>query len=174
MQERAYTKSAALVVGVMVLSFTLLQSIGVLTGMAAGISEDASWLSRLLHPFFHAGWLHALLNVYVLWQVTFFCRIHLSDLLAGYVLACCCPSSVALWSVVGAQPENMVVIGLSGVVHALLGCAMAQSAAWHRFTFQVLFCQLPGLWLGGMSVGLHLWCFFGGAMWWQTRRFAVG
>ena len=150
MQDRDHAKAVALLVGVMALLVSLDHMAGcrIASVCSAGIGPDATLVSRLLHPLVHVGLLHAVVNVYVLWQVVFFCDIRCRHLLGAFVVACCCPSWVAAWPCCWIHPDAgpTMVVGLSGMVFALMGMQV----------------QVPGLCAGGVAVGMHLYCFVAG------------
>ena len=138
MQNRDHAKAVALLVGVAVLLVSLVHMAGcrIASVCPAGIGPDATLVSRLLHPLVHVGLLHAVVNVYVLWQVVFFCDIRCRHLLGAFVVACCCPSWVAAWPYCWIQRWRC--------------CAL------------LLLWQVPGLCAGGVAVGMHLYCFVAG------------
>ena len=168
MYQRADAKAAALVVGVTVLGITLLRAVGISVFEGVGIAEGCSLADRLLHPLAHGGWLHALVNVYVLWQLVFFFPVSLRLLLAAYVLACCCPVVVAGWTLIPSPPS--CVIGLSGVDYVLMGWVMPYVPRRLRFNTMVAVRMLTGMVVGSVAVGMHLYCYLCGAIVGWRRR----
>lgn len=166
MQDRDHAKAVALLVGVVALLASL-------AGMAGhrftavcpvGVGPGCGIVPRLLHPLVHVGLLHAVANVYVLWQLVFFCDIRCRHLLGAFVVACCCPSWLATWPYgwmhPGAGPTS--VVGLSGVVFALVGMQVHRWAGRWRCCALLLLWQVLGLCVGTVAVGMHLYCFVAG------------
>ena len=148
----------------MALTIALLGAVGVRWPGEVGLMAGGSLVGRLSHPLVHAGFLHAAMNVYVLWQLVFFFPIRLRHLVAAYLLACCCPVTVAVWSIFPTATEEMRVVGLSGVDYALMGWIMPTVARRLRFNVTVVVWQLAGMAVGSVAVGLHLWCYVLGAI----------
>ena len=161
MYQRADAKAAALAVGVMVLAIALLCTAGWTLPYGTGIAEGGSVPARLLHPLVHGGLLHAAVNVYVLWQLVFFFPIRLRLLVAAYVVACCCPTAVALWTPL--PSEASCVIGLSGIDYVLMGWVMPQTTRPLRFNALIAVWMLAGVAVGSVAVGMHLFCYLCGA-----------
>ena len=161
MQERAGAKVAALVAGVAVMCLAVAARVWSLPLWGMGIRADAPLWARLAHPFVHGGVLHALVNVYVLWQLVFFWPVRLRHLLAAYAVACSCPAAVALWG----GGAGVSAVGLSGVLHVLLGMLMPHVRCRRRFLSALLLWSCVGWWSGCVAVGLHLWCFACGLLW---------
>ena len=161
MYQRADAKAAALAVGVMVLAIALLCTAGWTLPYGAGIAEGGSVPARLLHPLVHGGLLHAAVNVYVLWQLVFFFPIRLRLLVAAYVVACCCPTAVALWTPL--PSEASCVVGLSGIDYVLMGWVMPQTTCPLRFNALIAVWMLAGMSVGSVAVGMHLFCYLCGA-----------
>lgn len=175
MSDRDHAKALALLVGVVIVAIALWRAAGAdwPEGWERGVGHGSTWLSRLLHPLVHGGLLHALVNVYVFWQVVFFCQVGLRHLSCAVVVACCCPSSVAVWPYGVETGAPQAVVGLSGVVFALLGMVMPAVAGRWRYMALLLVWQLAGWFFGTVAVGLHLWCFGLGLMLSVTRRVIV-
>ena len=174
MQDRDHAKAVALLVGVAAVLVSLAHMAGcrIASVCPAGIGPDATLVSRLLHPLVHVGLLHAVVNVYVLWQVVFFCDIRCRHLLGAFVVACCCPSWVAAWPYCWIHPDAgpTMVVGLSGMVFALMGMQMHRWPRRWRCCAILLLWQVPGLCAGGVAVGMHLYCFVAGVAFVRASR----
>ena len=168
MYQRTDAKVAALVVGVTVLGIVFLRTIGIPLLEGVGIAEGCSPADRLLHPLVHGGWLHALVNVYVLWQLVFIFPVSLRLLLAAYVLACGCPVVVAVWTLF--PSPSHVVVGLSGVDYVLMGWLMPSVPRRLRFNAMVVGWMLVGMVAGSVAVGMHLYCYMCGTIVGWSRR----
>ena len=166
MQDRDHAKAVALLVGVV----ALLASLAGITGhrfeavCPVGVGPSCGIVPRLLHPLVHVGLLHAVANVYVLWQLVFFCDIRCRHLLGAFVVACCCPSWLATWPYDWMHPSAgpTSVVGLSGVVFALVGMQVHRWAGRWRCCALLLLWQVLGLCVGTVAVGMHLYCFVAG------------
>ncbi|MBO4821743.1 MAG: hypothetical protein J5548_09800 [Prevotella sp.] len=163
MQGRKHAQVTALVVGVGVVALALLRVAGIVSFALTGISEGGSWWGRLAHPFMHVGLLHALLNVYVFWQLVFFFPFRLRHLLLAFLVAVTCPASIALWSppLWHSVPVSQVV-GLSGVDYVLLGWVVPGVARRVRFCLTIMAWLAFGALLGTVAVGFHGYCFLAG------------
>lgn len=148
-------KVSALVVGVAVLGLAVAGCFCQCDSQyAAGIGVGSSIAARMCHPLFHAGVAHALVNVYVLWQLVFFFPLRMRHLMLAYAVACLCPWQCAVWPEYGAH-----ALGLSGVVYGLMGWVMPKSSHRRRFNVVVAVWMVFGVLSGQMAVGLHLWCY---------------
>lgn len=171
MQDREHAQAAALVVGVVVVSLALLRATGIATFALAGIGEAGSWWGRLAHPFLHVGLLHALLNVYVFWQLVFFFPFRLRHLLLAYMVAVTCPLQVALWvPPLWHTASASQVVGLSGVVYVLLGWVAPRVKHRVRFFLTVWAWLAFGALVGTVAVGFHGYCFSAGVVIGYFRR----
>ena len=171
MQDRKHAQVAALVVGVAVVLLALLRATGVVSFALVGISEGGSWWGRLAHPFLHVGMLHALLNVYVFWQLVFFIPFRLRHLLLAFLVAVTCPASVALWSPpLWHATSASQVVGLSGVVYVMLGWVVPRVARRVRFCLTVVAWLAFGALVGSVAVGFHGYCFLVGVVIGGFRR----
>lgn len=168
MQTRKYAQASSLVVGVVVVLLALLRGTCVLTFALSGISDGGSWWSRLAHPFLHVGLLHALLNVYVFWQLVFFFPFRLHHLLLAFLVVVTCPSAVALWSPWCHSASQ--VVGLSGVVYVMLGWVVPSVGHRVRFCLTVMAWLVFGALLGTVAVGYHGYCFLVGMVIGRYRR----
>ena len=168
MQDRNHAQAVALLGGIVavVLSLPGMAEWVLPAGWERGIGAGAGLSARLLHPLVHVGMLHALVNVYVLWQLVFLCRIRLGQLLWAWMVASTCPVAVALWpwSWLHGAIAPPGVIGLSGVLFVLLGMVMPRSSRPMRFCGQLLLWQVPGMVWGTVAVGMHLYCMVWGVV----------
>ena len=165
MRQREYAKTAALAVGLIVVLVQVLRSCGVLPGgmWVSGLAVGAPWWARLLHPFIHVGMGHALINVYVLWQLVFFFPVRLRHLFFAYLVACSCPAGWAGWTVIHLS-AGIPVVGLSGVIYVLMGWAMTKVNRKVRFNAVVMGWMAFATAVGGVAVGLHLYGYVVGAL----------
>lgn len=154
-KDTDFAKVSALVVGVAVLAIAVAGRFCLFdVRYAAGIGAGSSVAARMCHPLFHAGVAHAMVNVYVLWQLVFFFPLRMRHLLLAYAVACLCPWQCAVWPEYGAH-----ALGLSGVVYGLMGWVMPETRHRSRFNVVVAVWMVLGMLTGQMAVGLHLWCY---------------
>ena len=160
MRQREDAKAAALVVGIGIVLLQVLRSIGLLPEgeWTRGIAAGAPLVSRMAHPFVHAGMCHALLNVYVLWQIVFFFPIRLRHLAMAYMVACSCPVAIAVWTA-GGGSASLSVVGLSGVDYVLMGKVLPYVARKTRFCAAVAGWTVLAAAVGSVAVGLHFYGF---------------
>ena len=167
MQDRADAKVTALVGGIAVITLSVAMRGGWVTPgvWGRGIAVGASVASRWLHPLVHAGVLHAVVNVYVLWQLVFLRRVTVWRMAVAYLLACCCPTVVALWQLpTGGGASGTCVVGLSGVVYVLMGWEMPAVMRRWRYNAVIVVWLLVGMVAGGVAVGMHLYCYVCGVV----------
>lgn len=120
-----------------------------------GLYAHCPLLNRLVYPFFHAGLLHAALNVWCLLIVVFYYGTRLPFLALAWLAAASVPSLF-----VGPSP----VVGISGIVFFLFGtlsCFVARKAYWQKWMAFYLVC---GFLLPKVSGAVHLWCYAWGTL----------
>ena len=121
---------------------------------------------RVTYPFVHAHPLHALVNGWVFLQVAFRTRLRARHFFLAFVVAWSCPAVVAAWQWRGLLPASAVpptVVGLSGVVYALLGMWMPYVACRLRYNAIILLWIVAAALAGSVAVSLHLYCYLMGA-----------
>ena len=101
-KDTNFAKVSALVVGVVALAVAVAGCFCLFDeSYAAGIGDGSSVAARMCHPLFHAGVVHAVVNVYVLWQLVFFFPLRMRHLLLAYTVACLCSTlqvtSFTMW-----------------------------------------------------------------------------
>ena len=157
MQARDHAKAASLGVGCLVMAVAILSPCDT-PDMGIGLYTGAPLYARLLHPLVHTGLVHAILNVYVWLQIVFFCPIRLRHLMTAWLIACSCPSAIAT---LGAAATDHVV-GLSGVIYALLGAQMTHAKDPFSYNLWIAAYLLTGWLIGGTAVVFHLYCYLMG------------
>lgn len=162
MESRNFTKAAALLMGVAVLLLSAARTAGVDVLPCDGIGVGATLPARLAHPFVHVSWLHAVVNVYVLWQLAFFFPLRMRHCLFAYSVACSCPTAVAMWDGGMSAIPDACAVGLSGMEYVLMGWVMPCVPSPKRFNFQLLLWTAASVLSGGVAVGLHLYCYLWG------------
>lgn len=110
-----HKKTAVLII----VALTVAIQICPLQTSAYGISLTSPMWSRLVYHFFHASWLHLLLNAYVLLVLAFKLDLRMYELPLSYLIA-----SIVPLCCVTAMPT----VGLSGMIYALLGMRTMRSS----------------------------------------------
>lgn len=130
-----------------------------------GIACNSPWWTRLTYHFFHASFLHVVLNAWWLIALVFIYDISYKSLMAAFTLACmipnCCLSDVPT---VGASGLIFVLFGaISFMVKQktyyqacmattmLLGFLIPQSNAWIH-----VFCYAEGLMMGVINKPINI------------------
>lgn len=84
---------------------------------AVGIFPGAPFVHRVLYPFFHASWLHCLVNCWCLLSIVFLYEISLPMLIGSFIVAASFPFNGLSFLYASFLPT----VGMSGVCYALLG-----------------------------------------------------
>lgn len=110
---------------------------------------DCSIIGRLSYHFFHASFLHWLLNVWCFLACVFLANASFSKLCIAYLIACTAPAS------------SVPTVGLSGVCFALLGLLMWQYPNKRRYNIIIGISILLTVLLCPHTVNnaLHVWCY---------------
>ena len=149
MQRENETKTAALIIGVVI----LILSFWHISFLKVGIYIGCHPMQYLYYPFFHANILHALLNVWTMLSVVFYCKVNPLKFIICYIIAVLPPDFCL---------QSIPTIGLSGFVFALLGSVTFCFRHPVRYIIQILLFVSAGLFFNNVAVILHLWCFFCG------------
>lgn len=135
-----------------------------------GICRGSTILARLLYSFFHASFIHALLNCWSLLAVVFCFDVSLSILLLAYLIAATFPvDTLSSYVFIAGEPT----VGLSALCFALVGMVSLQVDGIRRY----ILCVLAYIFLGvcvhclgtllgvGMAMPnfvIHLYCYLFG------------
>lgn len=131
---------------------------------SVGISAyHASMFQRIVYPFFHAGIIHALMNVWVFLCIVFYYNTPLWKILAAYIIAVTFPITT-LYSMFGVEYLSDYTVGLSGVCFALAGSIsfnVQRKLYWQ-------FCMAAtigfGFFFPCVNAVLHLYCYIVGLL----------
>ena len=168
--EKAKTTALVLTVVIMLIQLVMAPD-GFSSGLSAvALSPDCTIYARLLYPFFHASFLHAALNCWVLLCIVFYYNIGIGNLLLSYLVAITVPCSVCGYSI-----ATTPTVGLSAVVFCLLGMTswmVRRKLYYHCWiaSFIALGYLLPYLCsVCGYTVAipnnlLHIYCYVVGLM----------
>lgn len=110
MVQNESRKALSLIFAVLILILSLVY---IPDWQAVGIFRGASLMQRLSFSFFHASFLHALLNVWCFLSIVYLTRLSWPSFAVAFVIAVCAPSFLL--------PSEVPVVGLSLVCFALLG-----------------------------------------------------
>lgn len=122
---------------------------------ALALRPGCTLTARLLYPFLHAGFLHALLNVYALLSLSFF--VNFRQLLLAYLVAV----TVPIATIAGIFPTAATpTVGLSVVIFALVPfTAPKQPRPLRRWRITLAAILILGLFLPHTAGILHLYAF---------------
>lgn len=124
-----------------------------------GIYAGCSLTGRLLYPFFHANFLHALLNAWCLLSVVFIYDISILRLIAVYLVTVTMPvETFGKWI----ETMNMPTVGLSGIVFALFGSISFEVLRGRYYQSWMCFYLLSGFLFPCTNAWMHLYCYLCG------------
>ena len=128
-----------------------------------GICAYADWSNRLLYHFFHASWLHTLLNGWCLLSVAFVYDISLGRILAAFVAASLFPVD-SLYTLLHNTNLCVPTVGLSGVCYVLMGSLafMVRNKLYYHSCL-LLYIGI-GFLFPNVNALLHLYCYTAGIM----------
>lgn len=132
MEGRA-TKTTALTIAALCLALSFCD------GTAQSMQLHARVTARIAYSFFHAGFLHALVNVYVFLACFFIFNLRLRHLILAFAIAASFPIDL-----IAHYTYMAPTVGLSAVCYALLGSLSHKAVK--RFAFHawvVAFIALP-------------------------------
>lgn len=145
---RKKEKICALALGAVV---CVIACVGVSDFHAVGIYSGCGVWQRLAYPFFHAGLLHAVLNVWCFVCLMFIYDISLLRVLVGYACAVAFP----LWLF----PSSVPTVGLSGVVFFLFASISFEVVRrWYYQSWMVAYLAV-GFLFPDTNGWLHLYCY---------------
>ncbi|MBQ9884431.1 MAG: rhomboid family intramembrane serine protease [Bacteroidaceae bacterium] len=153
MVSGAQTKAASLVLTLIVTAIALWSPD--LTGM--GLFPECSLWQRLSYPFLHASLLHCAVNCWVLLSVVFARKIPFWQLFVAYIIAITYPVSIF-----ASLAEYDAVVGLSGVVFALIGIITPSTAKLVAGVLYVVTLVLISAFMPNVAWTLHLYCYLVG------------
>lgn len=133
---------------------------------SVALSSDCTIYARLLYPFFHASFLHVLLNCWVLLCIVFYYNIGIGKLLLAYLVSITVPSYVC---------GTMPTVGLSSVVFCLLGMTswlVKRKLYYHCWIASFIaigfllpwICSACGLIVATPNNFLHIYCYVVGLL----------
>jgi membrane associated rhomboid family serine protease len=155
MGTRKVEKVAAIVIA---LSVTVLSVVHIGDWSSVGIYSSCPLSNRLIYPFFHAGFIHAVLNAWCLLSIVFIYDVSVWRMLFAYVAAVTMPVDTfgAFLSL------DSPTVGLSGVVYVLLGSISFEVARKRFFQLWMLFYIAVGFLFPNTNAWLHLYCYLCG------------
>lgn len=131
------------------------------TGTSIGIYSEAPLVSRLLYPFFHASFLHALINAWCLLSLAFSYHVSLKMMMTAYVVAISFPATT-LYGIIAAKSLLLPTLGLSGMCYALMGRMTFLIRRKLMYQSWVGFYIIVGFLLPNVNAWLHLYCYLCG------------
>lgn len=155
-EAKAKTATLMLAAGVIILYFTGIDA------EKYGVCVDATLYQRLSFHFFHASFLHAALNAWVLLSIVFIFDISLYAIATAFIVGSLFP--VNLLHEIMPQAETLLLptIGLSGVCYALMGrVAFMVQKIWAYQAWLAFYIAL-GFVFPNMNGWIHLYCYLAG------------
>ena len=155
MDTRKTEKVTAIVIA---LTVTALSFVHVSDWTTVGICSSCPPSARLLYPFFHAGFVHAVLNAWCLLSIIFIYEVSYWRMFFAYVVAVTMPvDTLGVF-----LPLDNPTVGLSGVVYVLFGTISFEVARKRYFQFWMLFYIAVGFIFPNTNAWLHLYCYLYG------------
>ena len=150
MVRRENEKVAALAVAIVVL---LLSFAPTEMRLALGVSKDSVLLTRLTYSFFHASFVHALINVWCFLSVVFLYKPKFNMLLLAFAITMAAPDFVL---------SDTPTVGLSAVCYAMLGCMSFSVSRIGYYQFCMAAYIGIGFLLPGINAWIHLYAYIAG------------
>ena len=124
-----------------------------------GFSASSPWWTHFVYMFFHANWLHLIMNI---WAFYFVCKnLSIGTLLSGYLC------SVAFSFLIQSQTPT---VGFSSVIFYLLGIIYARVRNWKNWLIMIVIFML-GFCRASINGTLHLLCFLYPIMYFEIEKF---
>lgn len=150
MVSQKITKIASLVIALFVLisPFISVDDWGVV-----GVASNSPLINRLFYHFFHASFIHAVVNAWCLISVVFLFNISFARFASAFIIASVVP---------GLFLSDIPTVGLSCVCFALLGLISfftAKPLYWIAYFFSLI---AIGSFFSGVNAAIHLYGFVAG------------
>lgn len=161
-------KFAALCVAAVILGLSFVRCDGYDVGIYAGCGMRG----RCLYPFFHAGVVHAALNVWCLLVMVFYYEVRIWRAGIAYLIAVTVPADT-LGHLVGGM--DVPTVGLSGVIFGMFG--MLSFGVRRKAYYQCwMACYLlAGFASPATNAWVHLYCYLAGVIVaWLDRPLNIG
>lgn len=146
MLRRKKTKIAALLLS---LAMAVLAFVPV-SPEDVGVYVGSHVWGRFTYHFFHAGFIHLMLNLWCFLSCVFLADVSAGALAAAFVIACSVPAL-----------SPVPTVGLSGVCYAMLGFIMLRSPGKLRYNIYIAISLiLPTVLLpGSVNNFIHAYCY---------------
>lgn len=174
MDTKKTAKITALIISIGVLCLTLMDNIDY---TAVGIYAGCGTTSRLLYTFFHAGMVHAVINVWCLLSVVFIYDISIWRLLLSYSIAATIPidTLTSLCNTVFIDLNVLIdtndlfnattpTVGLSGLVFVLFGSISFEVERKVYYQLWMIAYIIIGFLFPNTNAWLHLYCYLAGCI----------
>lgn len=155
-EAKAKAASLMLAAGVILLYFLGLDA------EKYGLCVGATLFQRLSFHFFHASFLHAALNAWVLLSVAFLFDISIYPIITAFVIASAFPINFLHDLMPCAETLLLPTIGLSGVCYALMGRIAFMVAKKWEYQGWMAFYIGVGFLFPNMNGWIHLYCYLVG------------
>lgn len=132
---------------------------------SVGLYDGCPWWHALTWMWCHGGWVHYIVNTWVWLTIVFLWDgVRLRDMVAAVAAAMVYGLVAVGWDMAG----DKAVVGLSGVIYALLGmCSMRPRtmAGKLRYNGLVALWIVIGCVMPGVAGAVHIGCYVAGAVW---------
>lgn len=139
-------KTSALISSAIIIAICFFDSI-------SGVYHGCSFHERILYPFFHAGPIHALINVWCLLSIVFIYSVTICRIMLAYMIAVTIPSFCL---------SDIPTVGLSGVVFALFGTISFEVQRKAYYQLWMLAYLVAGFFFPNTNALVHLYCYLAG------------
>ena len=142
---------------------------------AVALSPGCTLSARLLYPFFHGSFLHALLNCWVLLCLVFYYNIGIGNMLLAYLVAVTVPTGNYSLFTIHYSLVSAPTVGFSSVVFCLLGITswlVERKLYYHCWIGSFIamgyilpyLCSVYGLTVAVPNNLLHIYCYVVGLL----------
>ena len=121
-----------------------------------GIYEGCRWVNHLTFHFFHAGFIHALMNVWCLLSVVFLYDITLTRFFLMFIVAMSYPINLMAESGFNCQTPT---VGLSGIIFALFGSLSFEVKRKLYYQGWMAFYIIIGFLNASSNPWIHVYCY---------------
>lgn len=150
--ENAKAKAAALISSAVIV---LMSFIYVHDWSLVGISTDSPLAARFVYPFFHAGFLHSVINAWCLISIVFLYDVSLLRLLTAYFVAVLAPRFLL---------SDMPTVGCSCICYFLLGSLFFQVRRKLWFSACMALYIAVGFLFPAVNGNIHLYGYLAGLL----------
>ena len=177
MLRREKEKTAALILTASIIAIQcIIAPVAFPAGLSSvALSQDCTILARLSYPFFHASFLHAILNCWVLLCIVFYYNIGIGSILLSYLVAITVPTCHFSLFTFHFSLASAPTVGLSAVEFCLLGMTswtVRRKLYYHCWIAAFIalgfllpnLCSAYGIIVAAPNNFLHIYCYVVGLL----------